>query len=369
MKILYVIPCLSTGGIEKLVEQWICQLKDRGHSCDILSFEDGCNNVFLKLGCNIYFCNVNILRLHYSMKSLKKFFTEHSDYDVVHSNVSFANGLICKVAKSSIKGVKIVSHAHLNGNSKFSSLISKSIHTVVYKYCQHSIFRYSDVNLCCSYASGKFLFGSNGNCRYFPNAIRTDLFRFSNETRVSYRESENLKGKFVIVHVGRFSLVKNHLFLIEAFKYVVKERPNSILILLGDGELKEEIVYKCKESGLSDKVLFYGYRNDVNNLYSMADVFVLPSLIEGFPVSLVEAQTNGLYSVTSEAVPEEAALTDLVTICPLKDGPEKWAKCIVDHGEVLNREKYCGIVSQKGFDLTTSVDQLLALYTKSEEGK
>lgn len=363
MNILYVIPSLNNGGIEKMVENWIRGAINRGHHCDVLAFYSGENNVFSLLGCNTYVKDVKSLHYFSSKRVLLNFFKEHHNYNIVHSNVGFLGGLVSYTAKVNIPSVKTLCHAHLNGRQSFSSTLSKFVNEFVQKKYSSMISKWSDINLACSYASGDFLFKSS-RYTFFPNAINTCHFGFDEIARTQYRKLFGFsESDFIIIHVGRFSNEKNHKFLLSIFELITELRSDAHLVLIGNGELKKMIEQMCLQSKrLEKKVHFLGYRSDVSELYSMSDVFVLPSLIEGFPVSVVEAQTNGLFCIVSEATPQEAELTKSIKRLPLSSGKEIWAKSIINADLNIDRFYQESVVKSKGFNTNESIDTLFSLY-------
>lgn len=138
----------------------------------------------------------------------------------------------------------------------------------------------------------------------------------------------------MVGHVGRFNYPKNHKFIIDVFNEVQKVREDSVLMLVGDGDLRHEIEQKVRDLGFSDKVIFTGVRSDVNDLMQGMDVFLFPSLYEGLPVTMVEAQASGLKCIISDKVPLECKMTKNVVVVKLEESPQQWAK------EVLKYEKY-----------------------------
>lgn len=361
MRILYVLPKLSNGGVEKMAEKWIMYLTRKDNICDVLAIEEGTNHVFSQVGCKVFNINISSLDIFGSYKKLKNFFRSKDHYDVVHSNVSFLNGLVCCVAKSECPGIITVSHAHTNGGGKYSSGASKVINEFVYSFYRLLIRNYSNFNLACSHNAGLYLYGKKIKFDFFPNAIDTDRFQFSIDDRNAVRDKYNLVGKNVYIHVGRFSKEKNHERLIEIFKSILCVDSESVLLLIGDGELKATIEMKVKESCLSSNVLFLGVQSDIARFYSAADCFLLPSFFEGFPVTIVEAQTNGLPCIVSDSIPNETAITDLVSFVSLNAGNAIWVdRCV--HRDEKSRNSYADIVNKAGFNAEYSTNKLLKDY-------
>ena len=154
--------------------------------------------------------------------------------------------------------------------------------------------------MCCSELAGRWLFGDkaydSGKVYLLNNAIDLDKFKYNESLRKEKRKELGIgEDTLVIGHIGRFVAQKNHTFLIDIFNELHKKNHNSLLLLVGQGPLKEEIENKVKELKLNDSVRFLGQRNDANELYQAFDVFCLPSLYEGLPVVGVEAQATGLF--------------------------------------------------------------------------
>lgn len=347
-----------------MVLTWADELQNRSIDCEILAFAEGVSKEFDERGLPTYVVRGISLNLYASHKALREFFRLHNDYDAVHSNVSFYNGLVAHCVKECVGGQCVtVSHAHLNGANRYSSVFSKIVNEAVKAHLKKQIKKHSDINLACSYASGNFLFGK-GNFTFFPNAVDASRFSFQEKDRKEYRNKYEMDDKFCILHAGRFSKEKNHMFLIEVFERVSTIRPDAELYLLGDGELLGDVKDAVDGTDIQDKVHFMGFRSDTEKFFCAADVFVLPSLIEGFPVSIVEAQATGLRVVASTASPAETAITNLVTFVSFNDSFDSWAKALIGGEHCgLNREGYNEKVIEAGFDIKYEAEQLERIYS------
>lgn len=175
----------------------------------------------------------------------------------------------------------------------------------------------------CSEAAGNFLFGKRRSGKHsfwvIPNAVERGKFLYNSEVRNRYRRSLHLEKAFIIFHIGRFAPQKNHLFLLEIFYDIALSIPEARLLLAGDGPLKEGIEKKACELGIFDKVLFLGQRDDIPELLQAADLFVLPSLYEGLPVSCLEAQAAGLPCLISDTITDEVCLDERIRRLPLEN--------------------------------------------------
>ncbi len=218
----------------------------------------------------------------------------------------------------------------------------------------------------CGTDAGIYYFGKNrweNKGKILHNAISPDNFRFNNETRKRIREEYGLTDKFVIGHVGRFNLQKNHLRLIEIFREVVNKNSNARLLLIGTGELEIATKNKVLEYGLGDKVLFLGLRSDVSDLYQAMDVFVMPSLFEGLPVVGIEAQASGLDCIYSDKITKEALILPTSEFVSLKNSNSHWADIILNRDAAEEkREKAFEFVCDAGYDIRSEAKKLEKIY-------
>lgn len=198
---------------------------------------------------------------------------------------------------------------------------------------------------------------------WIPNMIDTEKYKFRQEDRELYRDKFGiLNDTFVVGHTGRIADVKNHKFIIRVFQYLLKDKPDARLILVGDGPLKENIVSQIHALGIAEHVLLLGNREDVSRILNAFDVFIFPSKYEGLGISLVEAQCNGLPCLISDTVPKEGILTDLVLRRSLSDGEEAWSKAFQCMGTGHLREKYADIIRLKGYGLDSIENSIKQKY-------
>lgn len=287
---------------------------------------------------------------------------KQGSYDAVHVNMcSAANMVPLRLAKEA--GVKkIIAHSH---NSFAPGIVRKLMDA-----CNRSkIDKYATAKIACGKVSAQWLFGeeacANQEVTLIRNAIDVDKYLFSMENRQKLRREFDWEGKFVIGHVGRFDTAKNHEGMIPIFKEIVKRRPDAVLCLIGDGVLKEQIRARVKENGMEKNVFFAGVRDNVEEFLSAMDVFFFPSLTEGVPFTMVEAQANGLPCVASDVITDEVFLSeDGTKRVSLEAAKEDWAKAILSY-EGWKRKDPKEIKETLGrahFDIEKEADRLLALY-------
>lgn len=313
-----------------------------------------------RLGCNFYTLPPRYKSPIKYIRSLDAFFKVHAkEYDVVH----WCGGAVSSIAPlwfaHKYKIMNIIVHSH---NSSCSS-----IHT----HLLHRLFRHLLPVCCnhffaCSSLAAKFFFGSK-NAVVIKNGIDLKKYRFNEDLRNQYRTELGIGAKtFVIGHVGRFEEVKNHSFLIEIFNKILKKRENSTLILIGKGSLEASIKEKVKEMSIENKVLFIGERNDIDKCMQAMDFFVMPSLYEGLPFVLVEAQAAGLPCVISDTINDDAVICPSTRKVSLTLNASEWAEEIVKVSEKYIRKDTSDYLIEKGFSITNTVEYLESVYFRKE---
>lgn len=201
------------------------------------------------------------------------------------------------------------------------------------------------------------MFGVN-NSIVINNGI--DIERFSNvkETKEEIRKTLGIPEQaFVVGHVGRFVDVKNHIFILEVFNKVHNERPETMLLLIGDGEQLEQFKERVKAVGLEKSVLILSNRPDIPQLLKAMDVFLFPSTYEGLGIALIEAQAAGIRCVVSKNVPKEAFISDLVIPLDLSESIDYWSDAVLDE---QRRSSYPNRLDE--YDISVSVRTLEKIY-------
>jgi len=280
-------------------------------------------------------------------KQLLHFFRENNHYRIVHSHLDKMSGIVLRAAKKA--GISIrISHSH---NTRSEGGMAAR----VYKSFVGSLIRHNSTHhVACSMDAAKWLFKDRWQTsNIVRNGIEVDKFKYSPEVRETVRNKLKIdSSKFVLGHVGRFNHQKNHFFLLDVFSKVNKEIPETVLILIGDGELRLGIQKKIRDLKLEDKVLLLGVRSDVSDLLQAFDLFIFPSLHEGLPVSLIEAQGAGLPCLISDHISNEVDMglnlihySSLVSI-------DVWIKNIKKIRSMpAKRDEVTSRMIQKGFDI------------------
>lgn len=261
---------------------------------------------------------------------MKRFFSEHPEYRIIHSHIDAMSFFPLLAAKRAGIPVRIA-HSH----STF--IADKGAKKIMKQAFRFMLPKVANCYLACGEEAGAFLF-RNKQAQVIPNAISKEGFAFSQAIRDQKREELGIQDALVVGHVGRFHEVKNHKFLIDIFCELLRKKNESLLLLVGCGDLMEEIQQLVKQRGISNRVRFLGNRSDVNELYQAMDVFLLPSLFEGIPVVGVEAQFSGLPCVFSDTIAKEVNFSPKSCFMSLELPTEAWSEQIIKVCEENKRE-------------------------------
>lgn len=356
IRVLQVVTYMGRGGLETMLMNYYRHIDHSKVQFDFLThreFDGDYDKEIKDLGGNVYhLSNLNPLSTSYK-KSLNDFFENHPEYKIVHSHLDCMAGIPLKYAKLNNAPIRIA-HAH-NSNQ------TKDLKYPLKLFYKRNIKKNANYLFACGDEAGKWMFNTD-NFKVLNNAINARDYTFNINIRNDKRKEFGIfENSILIGHVGRFFPQKNHEFLIDIFNQFHKDYPNSYLMLVGEGELKTSIQDKVKILGLEDYVIFTGLRSDVNELLQAMDVFLFPSLYEGLPVSIIEAQAAGLPCLISDKVPIECKKTDLVYQLSLEDSVNTWADKIHELSHITRRDTYEEI-KQSGFDIVENAKWLENFY-------
>ena len=360
-----VVGSLDCGGAESLVMNLFRNIDRSQIVFDFAVHTD--NDGFFgeevkNLGGKIYyFPKYKIFNGIKFKKCWKNFFKEHlGEYQIIHTHHSSSVAIILKIAKKF--GLYTIAHSHSAGWDKSLMGLGNRILT-------HKTRKVADHFFACSYNAGVAEFGekvANAEKRFkiIANGIPTSKYIYNPEVRNDIRKQLKLEDNVHLYgHVGRFVYAKNHQFLLKVFAEILKKDPSSKLLLLGDGELKNEIVKQANELGIFDNVLMPGLVKNVNEYLQAMDYFIFPSNYEGLPLTLVEAQAAGLRCMKSDVITDELNITDLVESMSINDSPAHWAEKIMEKVN-YSRQNTAKLIENAGFDIKSSVDYLTNFYTQ-----
>ncbi len=364
VKVLHVVFQMNRGGMESRIMDIYRAINRMKISFDFLEHtSEPCeyDNEIISLGGKIYKDGYTSHNLIKTISFLKCFFDEkENDYNYIHIHESYLpniNLVLMILAKKSMKNCKFIIHSRSSGGPR------RTLHNIVkIDYC-----RKFDYYITCSKEAAYWMFPRDIvlNKKYITwnNSIDAVRFRFDVKIRNEKRKQLKIENKFVIGHVGAFKQVKNHDFLLEIFVSFIERRPDSVLLLIGGGLLKEEIQEKVKENKLENKVIFMGVIADVADWYQAMDVFLLPSYYEGLPGVGVEAQASGLPCIFSDRITKEVGIvTDRVFFETIDQGVSNWVLKL----DYINKKTYDRDTFQRirdsGFDCKTEIDRIEEFY-------
>lgn len=348
IRVLHVLQRMESAGVQTLlmsiyrnIDRSKVQFDFLVHYKEHQFFDDEVE----KLGGHVYKMSVredfNLIK--YCI-DLKHFFRQHNEYKIVHGHMPVLGFFYLTAAKKFNIPVRIA-HAHTNQHyNNLRGFVSKGMKKL-YGINATDFF-------ACSESAGKFFFKESKKFKLLKNAIITENFVFNEDIRNKKREALNLSNKFVVGHVARFAKHKNHTFLIDVFSNIKKLHNESVLLLIGKGELETKIKEKVEKLGLNDDVLFLGIRDDVNEIMQAMDVFVFPSVFEGLGIVNIEAQAAGLLTFCSDGVAKEVNISPMYTKIDLNLGADKWAEIILDKFEHRNpRTDMSEYIIKSGYDV------------------
>ena len=353
----------ESGGIESFLHNVIMEMDLSRLEIDIVAAQI-CESVFTsdlkEKGVGFYELSGSQRKLGRNHKMFRQLLKERQ-YDVVHLNIfqglSLYYGYLAKKA-----GVqRIITHSH---NSALRRSRTRWLKLALHNMAKSLLAENATDYWACSRLAAEFMFPRDVVERYefIPNGIDIEKFRFNDEVRKKVRKDLGIEGKLVIGNVGRLCYQKNQENLLEVFAKLQSERLESVLLLVGEGEMKEELQQQVEKLGIADKVIFYGVTDKVEQLLWAMDIFVFPSRFEGLGIVAVEAQAAGLPVICSDGVPNEAVVSDLVQKVDLRSGVDSWVESILHCQVGVDRLAVHEQVQKSGFAVADVADRIEKVY-------
>ncbi|WP_151984757.1 glycosyltransferase [Acinetobacter radioresistens] len=359
IRVLHIVGKMDRAGAETMLMNLYRNIDRTQVQFDFITFtqqKGDYDDEILALGGKIYpiIANNSIDR----MFKLTNFLKQHLEYQIVHAHMLLNNAFHMLAAKRA--GIQHrISHSHSTSNSK-SGLVAKL-------YEKFSIYlnkKLSTKKIACGEEAAEYLFKSNKNVWILKNAIDLQLYNdISSTNKNSWKVIKSDLQGLKIIQVGRLNKVKNHAFSLEIAKRLKEQDVNFTFFIVGQGPFQEIIKKNIQDCGLEENVFLLGIRNDVPHLMAGADVMLMPSLHEGFPVVLVESQAVGLLSLISDRIAPEVDLDlSLVNFLSL-DNVDTWVKALKNQKDksVSQSEIYICLQSS-GFDVKKNAADLLNFY-------
>lgn len=355
LRILHIVTDMNRGGLETMLMNYYRAIDKKKLQFDFLthrSYKADYDDEIIKMGGIIYHLpRLNPISRHYK-KVLNDFFDKHKEYQVIHVHQDCMSSVILKVAKK--HGVTVrIAHSHSSNQTKDAKYLIK----LFYK---QFILKYATHLMACGEDAGKWMF-KGAEFKVLNNAIKSLDYSYDTKKRDRMRREFKIgRDELVIGHVGNFSLPKNHTFLLDIF-YEIQKEIKTKLILVGDGSLRDEIVKKIERLGIKEKVILTGVRGDVAYLLQGMDVFIFPSLYEGLPVTLIEAQASGIPCIISDKVSIECKKTNLIHQLKLEDDAKVWADTAIDLSKIERKNTMNDIINS-GYDIDKNARLLTEIY-------
>ena len=340
----------NLGGVEKYVNNLS---KKTNYTFDfIVTFQEKMpfEDEYINRGSNIFRIvprRDNYFKHYFQLYRVLK----NNKKSIVHIHVNSLSSLaVAKVSK--LLGIKTIIHSHT------TKLWGGKINLVLHKLNSLLLPVLSCNLLACSVNAGKFMF-KNLPFKVACNGIDIDECAFDTAQRDKIRKELNLENRFVLGHIGMFSYIKNQLFLVDVLNEIVKSNNDVILVFVGEGSELSKVKDKVNQLNLANNVVFAGRRNDVSKILSSFDMFLLPSLFEGFPITLVEAQANGLPIIASKNIDMSTKINTNFLFCDLD--VSAWANEIMNashNKRLLNQQ----CVEKSDYNINNSVKVVEEMY-------
>lgn len=362
IRVLHVIGAMGSGGAEAVIMNLYRNIDRNQVQFDFVvhtTEEKLYDKEILRLGGKIFRTEKYYVKNYIAYKKWwSNFLKEHTEYKIIHGHIGSSAPVYLREAK---KYERIaIAHSH---STKNPSWTLKGFLWEINSYPTRYI---ADYFFACSKEAaivrfGKKVFNSK-KCQILKNGIDRERFKFSEKKRLEMRKLLGIEDFFVVGHVGRFTEAKNHVFLIEIFELIYEKNKNARLLLIGEGELENDIKSLCRQKAISQAVIFAGVHQNVEDYYAAMDVFCFPSRWEGLPVALLEAQAEGLPCIISDNLPKEVDLkAGLIHFIKLEVSAEYWGDKILCV-ESINRHEAERYLVEAGFDIIKVASNLQIFY-------
>lgn len=365
VRILQYIGKLDIGGSQSMILELYRKIDRTKIQFDFIvspNVNEKMYNEIIELGGRIYECpKYDMRNIFKYVKWWNNFLKKHTEYKVLHGHIRSVSSIYLHIAKK--YGLITIIHSHSTSNG--SGIIGK-----IKDIMQYPARYQADYLFACSEEAGKWMYGKKMICKpnykIIMNAIDAQKFAYNSKTRKRIREELKIEDKFVVGIVGRLTVAKNHSFLIEIFKNIYEKRQDSVLLIVGDGELRNKLQEQVNRLGIQKNVIFTGARFNTEDYYQAMDVFAFPSLWEGLGIVAIEAQCSGLKCVVSERVPEKVDLNVGILKRIKLEEKQLWIQEIFKEYERKNQVK---AVKENGYDISENAKILQEFYIEINKSK
>lgn len=360
-RLLCIVGSMNAGGAETFLMKVYRSLNKKEYQMDFavaISEKGHYDDEILSYGGRIYHIIPKSLGFIKNFNSIRKIVKENQYRYVLRTSQHSLSAL--ELLAAWLGGAKVRVFRSSNSNTTSGSKKQMLLH----KMCSFMPKWFANVQIAPSTEAAEFMFGKGcvrkGRAKLVQNGVDLSVYRYDENSRKEIRRELGVPEDTLLVgHVGRFNQQKNHMFLLEVFRKIHQKHPKSVLVLTGTGELEQQIREKAGALEITDCVIFTGVRSDVPQLMSAMDVFVFPSLYEGMPNTVIEAQATGLPCVIADTITREADITGLVQYLPLTAATETWADAAL--AAIGTRQDTKEKMTAAGYDIHSQVQRFAEL--------
>ena len=359
-RILHVFNVLNRGGAETFVYNLYKNIDRDKYKFDFLiqSQEEGAyEKEFKKMGSNVF--HLKTFKSSNPLKVIKDSVTiikQNGPYDAIHIPMQFYSPVYCVAAK--IAGIKkIIVHSHSANDIKAQTIYRKTYIAIM----RFLINKLATIKISCGKKAAEYLFGANNNATIIYNAVDPARITEVNKEKVdTLKEQFHIKNELVIGHIGSFVEVKNQKFFIGLAKKLLEKKIPFKIILAGNGKLYNKIKAQIRKANLQDSILLPGEIDDVADYYKIFDVFILPSLYEGFPTVIIEAAYNNIPCIVSDTITDE--LSEIIDNCTYIDINAPYDVWVKEIKKIKKLSKKNDKNKLSVFDVSNVVKSMQAIY-------
>lgn len=361
LRVLQIVTQMNRAGLESRLMDLLRQLDRDAVQFDFYTCREEpgfFDQEIQALGGKVFYSPpLSVKRLPGIPLRFKRFLLDHPEYQVVHCHLNQWCGLVLLGAKQAGIPVRIAHSRTSLDKASLKNLVKNLIKLPVNHSATH--------RFAVSKKAGVWLYGkrrmAKNQVQFMPNAIPLERFSYDANQRIKTRMALGLSDELVLVHVGNLRPEKNHAHLLKVLQAVLQKQPHVVLLLVGADYMEGAVQQQASDLGVEKQVRFLGARSDVPELLSAADVFVFPSLYEGFGTAVLEAQASGLPCVISDTIPEEACLLPSTRNLSLSSPPEKWADMLLSMSGT-DRKDCTEVLMKSGFSVENLATNLTAFY-------
>lgn len=363
MRILHYGISSNMGGIETYLYKLFTHIDKIKFQFDFIdtNIDKPCfYDEFTEMGSKFYKITPRNISIIQNRKDLEELFKKES-FDILHCHLNTLS-YIEPIKVALRHGCKVIVHSRSAGssssNGKINAILTNTLHYINFIKLPRSKIKMVTV----SDLAGKWLFGDKAKYKIINNGIDISRYKFNIENREIIRKKMKVQDKYVVGNIGAFLYPKNHEFIIKVFRELLREKPEAVLMLIGTGPLEKNIENIVKDMNLQNKVYFLGRRTDISEILSGMDCFLFPSIYEGFPNALLEAQCSGLPCLISDNITNEVVVTMNCKQLSLNLSEKQWAHEILNLQYYKDRSRGSEFLRDSGYSVEQEIKKIESLY-------